>query len=76
MVDDNFPVGPIPLEVAVELCAQIRADAEINWHTASAKWCYQCRQIAGDTPENRGFLRAAGNRGCILINRKFAELQE
>jgi hypothetical protein len=75
MADNQILVEPIPFETAVELCALIRADAEINWHTASARWCYQCREIAGDNPENRGFLRAEGNHGCILINRKFVEMK-
>jgi hypothetical protein len=75
MADTQLPFDPIPFETAVELCAQVRADAEVNWNTASAKWCYQCRQIAGNDPNHRGFLREPGNRGCIVINRKYAELK-
>lgn len=33
---------PIPLEIAVKLCAEIRQEAEINWHTAAATWCFTC----------------------------------
>jgi hypothetical protein len=75
MANSQLSLEPIPFDTAVELCAQIRAEAEIHWQTASAKWCYQCRQIAGDDPNNRGFLRAPGNRGCIVINHKYAELK-
>ena len=75
MADTQLPLEPIPFDSAVELCAQIRADAEINWHTASAKWCFQCRQTGGEDTNNRGFLRAPGNRGCIVINRKYAEMK-
>lgn len=75
MSDTQLAIEPIPYEIAVDLCAQIRAEAEINWHTASARWCYQCRQIAGNDPNNCGFLRASGNRGCILINCKYADMK-
>jgi hypothetical protein len=75
MADTQLPLDPIPFETAVELCAQVRAEADANWNTASAKWCYQCRQIAGNDLSQRGFLREPGNRGCIVINRKYAELK-
>lgn len=75
MSDTRLVNEPIPYEIAVKLCDEIRAEAEINWNTASANWCYQCRKLAGNDPNKRGFLRAAGNRGCILINCKFAALK-
>jgi hypothetical protein len=75
MADTQHPLDPIPFETAVELCAQVRAEADATWNTASAKWCYQCRQIAGNDANQRGFLREPGNRGCIVINRKYAELK-
>jgi hypothetical protein len=75
MADRQLPLDAIPFETAVELCAQVRAEAEINWNSASAKWCYRCRRISNDDPDNRGFMRAAGNRGCIVINRMYAGLK-
>jgi deferrochelatase/peroxidase EfeB len=75
MADTQLSLAPIPFETAVELCAQIRAETEINWQTASAKWCYQCQQITGNDPAKRGFLRAPDNRGCIVINSMYAEMK-
>ena len=63
----------IPLDVAIQLCEEVREEAEKNWHTPSARWCWSCQQSAGGNPDNRGFLRVAGNRGCVLINALFAE---
>ena len=34
---------PIPLETALQLCADIRQEAEINWHTEAARWCWAAR---------------------------------
>lgn len=62
----------IPLQIALSLCKQIREEADQNWHTAAARWCWECRKAGGGDPEKRGFTRAPGNRGCILINRRFA----
>ncbi len=66
-------IGSIPLQVAVELCAEIRKEADQNWHTAAARWCWRCQQASGGDPDKRGFLSALGNRGCILINTRYAE---
>jgi hypothetical protein len=65
---------PIPLEVALELCAEIRQEAEDNWHTAAATWCFTCQQQTGGDPAKRGFLRAEANRGCYLVNNRYAAL--
>lgn len=64
-------VEMIPLEAAELLCAEIRAEADVNWHTAAARWCWDCRKKAGGDPANKGYLRKPGNRGCILINRRY-----
>lgn len=64
----------IPYELANQLCAEIRAEADQNWHTFTARWCWGCQRESGGDPEKRGFLRAAGNRGCTLINTRYAQL--
>jgi hypothetical protein len=63
---------PIPLEIALQLCDEIRQEAEINWHTAAATWCFTCQQETGGDIARRGILRAPGNRGCYLVNNRFA----
>jgi hypothetical protein len=68
---DYVTVDPIPFDVAAQLCANIRAEAEAHWQTAAARWCYQCQQEAGGDPAKRGILRAPGNRGCYLVNERY-----
>ncbi len=64
---------PIPFETAEQLCAEIREEARRNWHTVTARWCWSCQKSAGNRSENYGFLQKPGNRGCILINNKYAQ---
>ena len=62
---------PIPMEIAVQLCNEIRQEAEVNWQTAAASWCFSCQQQAGGDPAKRGILRLPGNRGCHLVNQRY-----
>ena len=66
-------LSPIPLKTAEQLCAEIRAEADRNWHLASARWCWHCQEAARGDTVKRGFLRQPGNRGCILINTRYTE---
>jgi hypothetical protein len=66
----------IPLQIALKLCSEIRGEADRNWHTASARWCWECRQSGGDDPDRRGFMRMPGNRGCVLINRRYSLIMQ
>jgi len=75
-MEDGKYVDEIPVEVAVMLCDSIRAEADKNWHTAAARWCWECRQSAEGDPAKRGFLRAPGNRGCYLVNMRYVSLQK
>ncbi|MEW5871942.1 MAG: hypothetical protein AB1894_21920 [Chloroflexota bacterium] len=72
-VPDQTTVPTIPLEIAQQICAEIRQEAEVAWYTQAARWCWTCQQATGGDPNHRGFLRAPGNRGCILINDRFAQ---
>jgi hypothetical protein len=61
----------IPLEIAQELCYSIRTEAEQNWHTAAARWCWSCQQANNGDLSEPGFLQADGNRGCMLVNSRY-----
>jgi hypothetical protein len=74
-MDTTYLFPPIPYEMAVRLCAEIRAEADRNWYTPAARWCWNCQKSAGGDPAKRGFLQKPGNRGCTLINARFAELR-
>jgi hypothetical protein len=63
---------PIPYDVAIKLCREIRAEAEIKWTTASARWCYACREARKDWAKTPGFTDKPGNRGCMLVNARYA----
>lgn len=70
----NNPVTePIPWEIADQLCTAIRKEAEQNWYTASARWCWDCQQTLKGDEFTRGFMRKEGNRGCYLVNARYAE---
>jgi hypothetical protein len=64
--------SPIPYDVALKLCKEIRDEAEVRWTTASARWCYSCREARGDSVDQRGFMLKPGNRGCVLVNARYA----
>lgn len=66
----------IPLEIAIQLCAEIREDSERDWQTPAARWCWACRESSGGDRAQRGFLRQPGNRGCILVNARYAQMKQ
>jgi hypothetical protein len=73
-MNEELAVKPIPLEIAERLCAEIRAEAEEQWHSSASAWCWACQKSTGGKATKRGFLQAPGNRGCILVNARFAAL--
>ena len=75
MMEENV-VNPIPLEIAIQLCDEIRDDIDRLWYPSPARWCLSCQQESGGEPAKRGFLRAPGNRGCILVNARYAEMRQ
>lgn len=73
-MEDRVINEAIPLDVADRLCDEIRGEASANWDSALARWCWGCRQSIGDSPEKKGYLQKPGNRGCHLINVRYAEM--
>ena len=71
----NSVQEPIPIEIARKLCAEIRAEAEQDWQTPAARWCWACQEASGGDPAKCGYLSKPGNRGCILVNARYAERQ-
>lgn len=72
-MSDSTVTEPIPWDVADEICAAIREEAEQKWYTAAARWCWNCQESTGGDITKRGFMRESGNRGCYLVNARFAE---
>ncbi|MGE5223067.1 MAG: hypothetical protein ACM3PY_11550 [Omnitrophica WOR_2 bacterium] len=74
-MNTNSVLNPIPLEVATQLCSEIRQEAERNWHTAAARWCWNCQNLTGGDPAKWCVLQLPGNRGCLLVNARYAQIQ-
>ncbi len=70
-MNDNIITESIPWEAADQLCIDIREEAEKNWSTAAARWCWSCQKTTGGDMNKRSFMRQPGNRGCYLINERF-----
>jgi hypothetical protein len=73
---NEIHITPIPLAVAEKLCAEIREEVDRVWVPTPNHWCWICQQRTGGDPLKRGFLREPGNRGCIVINARYAEIQQ
>lgn len=67
--------NPIPYEVALMLCNEIKEEVALKWTTASARWCYACQASRDDSEQVRGFTLKPGNRGCVVVNARYARLQ-
>jgi|GEM_PF-989067 len=67
-------INPIPLEIAIQLCEEIRGEIDHIWYPTPARWCLHCQEQTSAGLLKRGFLRAAGNRGCLLVNARYAEM--
>lgn len=64
-------INPIPLDIAIRLCTEIREETDRVWYPTPDRWCFCCQQESGGDPLKRGFLRQPGNRGCFLINTRY-----
>ena len=71
MLNEYVP-DPIPLDIAIKLCDEIREEVDKIWYPTPDRWCYCCQQETGGDPTKRGFLREPGNRGCFLVNKRYA----
>ena len=67
---------PIPTDLALRLCAEIRKKHNQKWDSAAARWCWYCSDKKPVTPETFGFSKKEGNRGCPLVNALFNERLE
>ena len=46
-MNENIITESIPWEAADQLCSDIREEAEQNWSTAAARWCWNCQKTTG-----------------------------
>jgi len=73
MMNGNV-INPIPLEIAIRLCNEICEEIDSVWYPIPNRWCFCCQEKTGGDPMKRGFLREPGNRGCFLVNARYAEM--
>ena len=71
---NEIMINPIQLEIAIQLCDEIREEIDRIWYPSPERWCLLCQEETGGDPLKRGFLREPGNRGCILVNARYAEM--
>jgi hypothetical protein len=65
---------PIPFEIAVRLCDEIRKENSCMWHSVAARWCWLCENDARGDVSKMGFSRQPDNRGCPQINARYVQL--
>lgn len=63
---------PIPQDIAIRLCAEIRQQSAQQWYSPIARWCWLCEKMHHGDPTKMGFTRRPGNRGCTLVNAAYA----
>jgi hypothetical protein len=74
MMQKQISILPIPLEIAVRLCDEIRKENSVDWHSVAARWCWMCENEASGDVSRMGFSRLPDNRGCSQINARFIQL--
>jgi hypothetical protein len=62
----------IPREIALQLCAEIRQDNRGKWYRFAHTQCWGCTTYAKGNPDKLCLSSQAGNRGCNLINKRYA----
>jgi hypothetical protein len=71
---NQISIQPIPAEIAIRLCVEIREENSCKWHTVAARWCWLCEKRARGDHAKMGFTRRGHNRGCPQINARFGKL--
>ena len=66
----------IPLEVALQICSDIRKEAHLNWDSPTARWCWSCQKSSEGDPQKIAYKKKPGNRGCHLINIRYVQLKK
>ena len=64
MMNENV-INLIPLEIAIQLCAEIREEIDRIWYPTPARWCFYCQEETGGDghpPAAIGWRRAGNDR--------------
>ena len=67
---------PIPDEMAVKLCDEVRDDNSGKWYTFRGLWCWGCRKFSKGDAGKRRYASKDGNRGCPEIGHGIAQRGE
>jgi hypothetical protein len=63
----------IPRETALQLCAEIRQENRGKWYGFAHLQCCGCLTFTKGNPDQMCFNSQEGNRGCNLINKRYAQ---
>jgi hypothetical protein len=75
MGEDVF-INSIPLDVAIQICSEIRKESHLNWDSPTARWCWSCQRLSEGDPQKIAYIKKPGNRGCHLVNVRYVQLKQ
>lgn len=70
---DVMPVA-IPLEIALQLCAEIQQANRGKWYTSGGMMCRGCVRFSHGDPAKMCFSNRPDNRGCYQVNARYERL--
>ena len=59
---------PIPKDVALRLCKEIREENRDKWFRWTAWWCWGCETFCRSDPEKMCVSNSPDYRGCAQVN--------
>ncbi len=63
--------NPIPRDMALQLCAEIRGKYHGKWYTLAGMQCGGCVLFSKGDPAKMCFSSRADFRGCNLVNARY-----
>jgi hypothetical protein len=66
---------PIPEQVALRLCQEIRAQHRGKWYSFNAWWCWGCSTFTKGDPTKMCFYTPPDFRGCAQVNQRWQDRQ-
>ena len=71
MKDRTQSQNPLPKQVALQVCAEIRQEYGGKWYTFAGLQCLGCTTASKDDPTRMCFSSRPDYRGCNLVNARF-----
>jgi hypothetical protein len=62
---------PIPNELALKLCEEIRKENRGRWYSFYGIWCTMCNKVSKGDVAKLCFCGRTDNRGCSQVNNRW-----